>query len=141
LHFQWYLKSHGKGSPNAGEEKILQKESTMLDVTAQANEKLVGYMKENNITSALRVVLMQGGCSGPTLGLALDEQKPLDEMFQKQDLTFLIEKNLLQQCSDIKIDYLDAGSRSGFSISSSSPPPGVGSGCSSGSCGSGGCGC
>lgn len=113
----------------------------MLDVTTQANEKLVGYMKENNITSALRVMLMQGGCSGPSLGLALDEKKPLDESFKRQDLTFLVEKNLLEQCGAIKIDYLEAGSRSGFSISSSNPLPGAGGGCSSGSCASGGCGC
>jgi len=113
----------------------------MLVVTAQANEKLVGYMKDNNISSALRVMLMQGGCSGPSLGLALDEEKPLDELFQRQALKFLVEKNLLQQCGSITIDYLEAGSRSGFNISSSNPLPSSGSGCSSGSCGSGGCGC
>ena len=113
----------------------------MLEVTPQASEKLVDYMKDNNITSALRVILMQGGCSGPSLGLALDEEKPLDELFQRQDLTFLVEKKLLQQCGDMTIDYLDAGSRSGFNINSSNPLPGAGSGCSSGSCGSGGCGC
>lgn len=113
----------------------------MLDVTAQANEKLVGYMKDNNINSALRVMLMQGGCSGPSLGLALDEVKPLDEQFQRQDLKFLVEKSLLQQCGSITIDYVEAGSRSGFSISSANPLPVAGGGCSSGSCGSGGCGC
>lgn len=113
----------------------------MLDVTAQANEKLVGYMKDNNINSALRVMLMQGGCSGPSLGLALDEVKPQDEQFQRQDLKFLVEKSLLQQCGSITIDYVEAGSRSGFSISSANPLPVAGGGCSSGSCGSGGCGC
>ena len=114
----------------------------MLDVTAQANEKLVEYMKNNNINSALRVALMQGGCSGPSLGLALDEEKPMDECFQKQDLTFLVEKNLLEQCGTITVDFVDAGSRSGFSIQSSNPlAAGGGGGCSSGSCGSGGCGC
>lgn len=113
----------------------------MLDVTAEANEKLVEYLKDNNITSALRVLLMQGGCSGPSLGLALDEEKPLDERFQRQDLTFLIEKELLKQCGDVTVDYIDSGSRSGFSVRSSKPLPGAGSACSSGSCGSGGCGC
>lgn len=113
----------------------------MLDVTRQASEKLVDYMKDNNITSALRVILMQGGCSGPSLGLALDEEKPLDELFQQEELTFLIEKKLLEQCGDIIIDYLEAGSRSGFNIKSSNTLPGTGSGCSSGSCSSGGCGC
>ncbi|MFH0784232.1 MAG: IscA/HesB family protein [Pseudomonadota bacterium] len=113
----------------------------MLEVTGQANEKLVAYMKDNNITSPLRVMLLQGGCSGPSLGLALDEEKPLDELFQRQDLTFLVEKDLLKQCGDITIDYIESGSRSGFNIHSSIPLPNTGSGCSSGSCGSGGCGC
>ncbi len=113
----------------------------MLEVTAQANEKLVAYMKDNSITSSLRIMLMQGGCSGPSLGLALDEEKPLDELFQRQDLTFLVEKNLLQQCGSITVDYIESGSRSGFNINSAIPLPGTGGGCSSGSCSSGGCGC
>ncbi len=113
----------------------------MLEVTDQANEKLIEYMKANNITSSLRVALMQGGCSGPALGLALDEEKPTDESFARQTLTFLVEKSLLEQCGSITVDYLDAGSRSGFSIVSTNPLPNSGGGCSSGSCGSGGCGC
>lgn len=113
----------------------------MLDVTAQANEKLVEYMTENNINSALRVALMQGGCCGPSLGLALDEKKPLDEQFQFQGLTFLVDKHLLLHCGSISVDYVDAGNRSGFSVRSSNPLPAAGGGCSSGSCGSGGCGC
>ena len=113
----------------------------MLVVTSKANEKLIEYMKDNNISSSLRVALMQGGCSGPSLGLALDEKKSEDELFERQNLTFLVAKDLLEQCGGITVDYLDAGNRSGFSISSSNPLPGAGSGCNSGSCGSGGCGC
>ncbi len=113
----------------------------MLEVTAQANEKLIEYMKANNISSSLRVALMQGGCSGPSLGLALDEEKPMDEVFEREGLTFLVEKDLLEQCGNIAVDYHDAGSRSGFSLSSTNPLPGAGGSCSSGSCGSGGCGC
>jgi iron-sulfur cluster assembly protein len=113
----------------------------MLEVTDLAHEKLLEYMKSNNISSSLRVALMQGGCSGPALGLALDEEKATDKSFDKRDLTFLVEKNLLEQCVTITVDYVDAGNRSGFTISSAKPLPGAGSGCHSGSCGSGGCGC
>ncbi len=113
----------------------------MLDVSDLANEKLIEYMESNNISSSLRVALMQGGCSGPALGLALDDVKETDESFVKKDLTFLVEKGLLEQCGTISVDYVDSGPRSGFSISSANPLPGAGSGCSSGSCGSGGCGC
>ena len=110
----------------------------MLEVTAQANEKLIEYLKANNITSSLRVALMQGGCSGPALGLALDEEKPTDELFNLENLTVLVEKSLLEQCGSITVDYHDAGSRSGFSINSKNPLPGGGGGC--GSCSSGSCG-
>ncbi len=113
----------------------------MLEVTDLANEKLLEYMKSNNISSLLRVAIMPGGCSGPALGLALDDEKETDESFTQQDLTFIVEKSLLQQCGTITVDYVDAGNRSGFTISSANPLPGAGGGCSSGSCGSGGCGC
>ncbi len=113
----------------------------MLEVTTQANEKLIEYLQANNISSSLRIALMQGGCSGPSLRLALDEEKPTDELFARQKLTFLVEKDLLQQCGTITVDYAEAGSRSGFTITSANPLPETGGGCSSGSCGSGGCGC
>ncbi|MBE0585359.1 MAG: IscA/HesB family protein [Desulfofustis sp.] len=111
----------------------------MFDVTPMANDKLVNYLKENKISSAIRVSVMHGGCSGPALGLSLDEAKPQDESFQIDDLTFVIEKSLLEQCGSISIEYIEAGSRSGFTISSANPLPMGGGGCSSGSCGSGGC--
>ena len=111
----------------------------MLEVTDLANEKLMEYMRENNITSALRVFLMDGGCSGPALGLALDEKKPSDASFEHEELTILVEQGLLEQCGSITIDFIDAGNRSGFNIKPSIALPG--GGCSSGSCGSGGCGC
>lgn len=113
----------------------------MLDVSDLANVKLNEYMKSNNLSSSLRVAVMQGGCSGPALGLALDETKDTDESFVKEDLTFLVEKGLLEQCGTISIDYVDAGPRSGFSISSTNPLPSAGDGCNPNSCGSGGCGC
>jgi len=34
---------------------------TMLEVTAMAVEKLKEYLQQNNISSAVRVALMQGG--------------------------------------------------------------------------------
>lgn len=113
----------------------------MLEVTAQANDKLVEYMQENNMTSSLRVFIAQGGCSGPSLALALDEEKEGDEIFQKEKLVFLVEKALLDQCGSIRVDYVDAAGRSGFSVQSANALPGAGGGCSSGSCGSSGCGC
>lgn len=74
------------------------------------------------------------------MGLALDEPKENDETFDMDGLQFLVDKGLIDNCREIKIDFIDAGPRSGFSISSPVPLSGAGS-CAS-SCGSGGgCGC
>ncbi|PIY21200.1 MAG: hypothetical protein COZ12_05985 [Deltaproteobacteria bacterium CG_4_10_14_3_um_filter_60_8] len=72
------------------------------------------------------------------MGLALDEPKVNDRKFEEQGLTFLVDTDLMKQCTAIKVDYLDAGHRSGFAISSTVPLGGGGS-CGS-SCGSGSCG-
>jgi len=71
------------------------------------------------------------------LGLALDEPKNDDTTYEKEGLTFLVNNDLMKQCSEIKVDFMDAGYRSGFSISSAVPigGGGCGSSCSSGSCG------
>ena len=107
-------------------------------VTDQAVEKLKEYLEQNNIDSALRIALMQGGWSGPSLGLALDEPKDNDKVFDNDDLKFLVEEGLMNTCGTITVEFVDAGPRSGFGITSSNPIGG--GGCSSGSCGSGGCG-
>ena len=112
----------------------------MLEVTELAITNLKAYMEQNSVDSALRVALMQGGWSGPSLGLALDEPKENDTTLEEGGLTFLVDNELMQSCEDIKVDFMDSGMRSGFSISSKIPIAGADGGCSSGSCGSGGCG-
>ncbi len=109
-------------------------------VTDQAVEKLKEYLEQNNISSALRIALMQGGWAGPSLGLALDEPKDNDKVYDQDDLTFLVEEGLMDTCGSIRVEFIDAGPRSGFGITSTNSIGNSGSGCSSGSCGSGGCG-
>jgi Fe-S cluster assembly iron-binding protein IscA len=72
------------------------------------------------------------------LGLALDEPKDNDKTFEEDAIKFLVEDSLLTTCGAIKVDFLEAGYRSGFSITSTNPIGG--GGCSSGSCSSGSCG-
>jgi Fe-S cluster assembly iron-binding protein IscA len=71
--------------------------------------------------------------------LALDEPKDNDKIFTEDGINFLVEEGLLSSCGTIKVDFLEAGYRSGFSITSANPLGG-GGGCSSGSCSSGSCG-
>ena len=111
----------------------------MFEVTDLAVNNLQAYLDQNKISSAIRIALMQGGCSGPSLGLALDEPKESDKVFDENNLKFLVDEELMQQCGTVKVDFVDAGYRSGFSITSANPLGSGGSCCSGGSCG-GSCG-
>lgn len=77
------------------------------------------------------------------MGLALDESKEDDASYVHGGIKFLLDNTLSNQCGVIKVDFVEAGARSGFAISSARPLAGGGS-CGS-SCGSGGssgtCGC
>lgn len=52
------------------------------------------------------------------MGLALDEPKDTDEIFERDTITFMVDKGLLAQAQSIKVDYVTMGTRSGFSITS-----------------------
>jgi Fe-S cluster assembly iron-binding protein IscA len=101
----------------------------MLHLTDGAKNLLDQYFAEKEETSSIRV-FMSPGCGGPQLGLALDEQKETDDVFDLRGYTFLVDKSLLEVASPIEVD----GSTNGFNISSKlSTQPGAG-GCGSCSC-------
>lgn len=111
----------------------------MFEVTETSASVLKDYFTQNKIepVSPVRVTVMSGGCSGAALGLTLDQPGELDQVFEEGDLKFVIAQDLLEEVGAIKVDFVDAGYRSGFAITSEKPVPGAGGGCSScgGSCG------
>ncbi|XOF33866.1 MAG: IscA/HesB family protein [Candidatus Electrothrix sp. YB6] len=114
----------------------------MLEVTEAAAKNVKDYLENQNVESAVRITMMSGGCSGPSLGLAIDEVKENDLTFEQDGVNFLVEKRLSDTCGAIKVDFVESGSGcgcsgGGFSISSEKPLPSTGGGCSScaGSCG------
>lgn len=68
--------------------------------------------------------------------MALDEPKATDTSFDQGDISYIIDKELMDRTGEILIDYVDAGYQSGFSIRSANPVVGAG-GCSP----AGGCSC
>jgi Fe-S cluster assembly iron-binding protein IscA len=51
--------------------------------------------------------------------MALDEPKDDDEIVKNNGVTYLVNKQLLDQVKPITIDFVESGWGSGFSISSS----------------------
>lgn len=110
----------------------------MLTVTPSALAQLKTYLSANNIESSLRVTLLNGGCSGMSLGLAIDEKKESDRTITFDEVIFLVEESLLLQTGKILIDFVEKTKDPGFAISSEKQVGG--GGCGSGSCSSGNCG-
>ena len=100
----------------------------MLTVTEKANEKITDFLKAQKDPSYIRLFLSEGGCSGPSIGMALDEPSDNDEIIKDNGVTYLIDKMLLEQAKPISVDFVETETGSGFSISSSLPK---GDGCSS----------
>jgi iron-sulfur cluster assembly protein len=50
--------------------------------------------------------------------MALDEPNEADEVFEKNGLTFLMEKKLLEESKPVTVDYINSPQGEGFVISS-----------------------
>ena len=63
--------------------------------------------------------------------MALDEPKDDDEIIANEGITYLVNKQLLDQVKPINVDFVESAMGAGFSISSSmSAESGCGSSCS-----------
>ena len=90
----------------------------MFQVTEKANEMISKFFEGKDEVNPIRIFLSQGGWSGPSLGMALDEPKDDDEIVKNNGFTFLINKDLYEQAKPINVDFIDSGWGQGFSISS-----------------------
>ena len=52
------------------------------------------------------------------MGMALDESRDGDEIFNKNGLTFMIERELLEEVKPIKVDFVETPRGAGYSIAS-----------------------
>ncbi|RJQ42082.1 MAG: hypothetical protein C4534_11075 [Gaiellales bacterium] len=75
------------------------------------------------------------------MGLALDEPNKSDQVFDKGGITFVVDNGLMNTCGGIRIDFVDDGYRSGFSVTSTVPMSSGSCGSSCGTSSSGSCSC
>ena len=110
-------------------------EAFMITLTENARKELEAYFADKE-KGTIRVFLAPGGCSGPSLALALDTPNADDDsVFDVDGFSFCINKELLNQIEAATIDL----SYMGFVIEARVPLPQQGD-CSCSGCGSGGCG-
>ena len=80
----------------------------MFEVTESAMNQLKDFFKEREATP-IRVFLNSGGWGGPSLAMALDEQKNDDEVFEIDGIKYVIEKNFYNEIKPISIDFTGMG--------------------------------
>jgi len=68
------------------------------------------------------------------LGLALDEPKNNDKVFEFDSLKFVVDEKLLTSLGKLTIDHVDDGHRSGLAITSENPLGGQSAENSCGTC-------
>ncbi|SCY37271.1 IscA/HesB family protein [Desulfoluna spongiiphila] len=98
----------------------------MFTVTEAAQNEIARYF-ENRTPAPIRVFLNSGGCGGPQLAMAVDQQNDGDTLFTIDGMAYIIDTELLNQAQPLVVDFKDVG----FKLSSSLK---LSSGCSS--CGS-----
>ena len=91
----------------------------MFEITEKAGEMVKEALKDKDSIPSIRIIYNEGGWSGPSLGLVLDESGNDDIIFTEQGITFMVDKDLFEQIKPVKIDFVDTPMGSGFQISSS----------------------
>jgi iron-sulfur cluster assembly protein len=80
----------------------------MLEITNLATDKLNEYFKDKE-RKPIRIFLNSGGCGGPSLALALDEQKNTDDVFDIDGFKYIVDKELMKEAEPIKVDFAHFG--------------------------------
>ena len=103
----------------------------MLTVTDKASAVIKDFLKDKKPGASVRVFLNMG-CSGPSLGMALDDANAdADEVISVGGTNFVVEKEFFNQVKPITIDFITTPQGAGFKLTSSLPE---GRGCGSCSC-------
>lgn len=115
--------------------------TTMVDISLIASQELGKVLyDESHKGKQLFVSFMGFGCSGPMLGLALDEPDETCSLFESNGISVYMHPALvehLESLGGVMIDYIDNGpDQRGFTITTKIKPESTcGGGCGSHSCG------
>ncbi len=99
----------------------------MLEITDVARDKIKEVLSENS-GKYLRIVI-EAGCGGPRLGLALDELKENEKTTQVNGIDVLISDEVKLYSDGNMIDYIKSAEGEGFVINNPEQTGCAGCGC------------
>jgi len=77
------------------------------DETIDAIKAVMAQQSER--PSIVRIFMAGMGCSGPSFGLALDDEKEGDLVDETSGIKFVAEPALIEQFGEIKVEYMENG--------------------------------
>ena len=86
----------------------------MVTLTDKAVEKVKELVGDNS--SALRVAVRGGGCSGFQYALAFDEQRAGDEVYEQDGVRLLVDGESLAFVRGSEVDYVEGLQGAGFVV-------------------------
>lgn len=93
----------------------------MIEVSEKAQEKIDSYIKENSVEAPIRIQVTEGCCSSSYLGMAVDEFKETDNRYVANGVTYVIDKELIEQIGSVTIDFVEKDGMFWFQIDSENP--------------------
>jgi iron-sulfur cluster assembly accessory protein len=109
----------------------------MIDITDAASAKVKEILEEQGKTDhALRLFVRGMSCSGPSYGMALDnEPREDDQVSEIAGIKLLVDPMSAPSLEGAEVDYVDSLMGKGFTVSNPNAAPASGGGCG------GGCAC
>lgn len=103
-----------------------------IEVSDKASEKIAEILSSANIRNPfLRVGVDEGGCSGLSYTLVVDEQQAEEDIIlNKQDFSILVHPNSIPYIDGLEIDYEESGMVGGFTMNNPNAKASCGCGAS-----------
>ncbi|HLP57435.1 MAG TPA: iron-sulfur cluster assembly accessory protein [Candidatus Deferrimicrobium sp.] len=91
----------------------------MIEITDKAIRELKRILlAEGEEGKAIRIFTVGGGCCGPALEMAIvDKGEEDDVKFENKECAIFIQKRAFDELNGAKLDYIDEGAETGFSLS------------------------
>ncbi len=89
-----------------------------IQFTSSAVEEIIRLMNEPSFDTnkKLRVGVKGGGCSGMTYILEFDEMKPNDQLFQLEEISFIMDKSHGIYLQDMEVNWEGGLNSRGFTF-------------------------
>ena len=75
----------------------------MIEITPKAAQLMSEYFKDKD-NRPIRIFVRMGGCGIRTFGVAMEEPKKSDEIFEIDGFTYIVNRKLLKMIQPIKVD-------------------------------------